>query len=453
MKNKLSIILMIICAVLAVTVVALSVALLKGRDPQAGGDQSVPPKDGETEHDPFEDIDILEERPFGEYTPLLSDHSGIQFGKDYIYFVGKMSGIYKYDIQTGEVSSYCTDPLCKHRGSSTPCKMKACMFGNFFRAYSDVLVYSAGVINEDTKIMENNMYSYDPKTMETKLIMRNAPSISISTISNKYAYFLNSGKTDDGSVYYNCVQINLKTGEEKVFGEKSIGVSGITVRGALNGKLFLKNNIDGKTYVCDEEDLDNTKLFWEHRIYRIWMGTEDMFFISIEGEGDETKYFLCQTDFDGNLISRHELPHKVRFESFYDGRYYYYIPDGFHMEKAPDGSDLQLISRELYRLDVATGECTLVLTFNGDYKLGSCDYAMNRIMVKDNKLYIGKFTIDEYSLDDNGKLKWEHVTDPNACICIIDMETGDMTTVSAGQTSAVKTDTVEINTYDLEFEK
>ena len=104
MKNKIKVLLIVLCAMIALTAVGFALVMSSGNF-------------GDTET-PRDSIEMNMESPFG-YVPEIPTSKNVQMGKNYVYFAGTDKGIFKYDITTGTVSNYCTDPLCKHYGADS----------------------------------------------------------------------------------------------------------------------------------------------------------------------------------------------------------------------------------------------------------------------------------------------------------------------------------------------
>lgn len=124
------------------------------------------------------------------YTPVLATAKNIQMCGDAIYFSGTKNGIFKYDTATAGVSDPCTDPLCRHRGSNASCRIDSYQRGMFFRAYPDIILYSAAILNEKSGKVTPHLYRFDPVKISNMLLDANAGSSNYYTASDRYAISL-----------------------------------------------------------------------------------------------------------------------------------------------------------------------------------------------------------------------------------------------------------------------
>lgn len=375
------------------------------------------------------------------YTPVISSTKNIQLGKNYVYFAGSQNGIFKYDLQTGEVYEYCTDPMCDHSGSNSTCRIANFWNSLFFKAFPDILIYSApldsGIASGNGSRLTNHLFCFDSDAMTNTLLDNNASITNMYCMSNRYAYFTNV-VAKDGKNYFNHKQVDIKTGEIRIFGEETEGAAPYNLVGAINGNLFATNAEMTATYICSEDTPGEFRKFWDKAISYLWAGENDLFFKSRAPEDDtpkeEAKYYFYHTDLDGNVIAKCELVGGMRWCSIYDGRYLYYIPDEDVYVTNLDGGSIKIHSRELYRLDMETGKREIAFSFDGDYATMSLKFSFgNDMIVYGNKIYtahIGEAT----SMRDpqTGELiyggKSINCTDG---IAIIDMSNGDITYVTA----------------------
>lgn len=144
----------------------------------------------ETNGDVTEDLTV--QIPF-EFVRLQSTYKNIQFGKDYVFFNGTDCGVFKYNYKTGEVSNICTDPLCKHYGNGSSCRIanvrKSSM--GYFHVYSDKMIYNARLTNKDLGKSTLHLMSYNMKDMTNVLLDDNAGTTNQYCVSDKYIYFRN----------------------------------------------------------------------------------------------------------------------------------------------------------------------------------------------------------------------------------------------------------------------
>ncbi len=384
----------------------------------------------------FNDFNIINESPMG-YTPAIYATKDIQLGKNYIFFAGSQNGIFKYHFTTGEISEYCTDPICKHYGSSSTCRIANFWKGNFFRAFSDGIVYTAPLDTDQNSQLTKHLFCFNSDTMTNTLLDSSVNSANMYCVSEKYIYFTNV-VTKDGKSYYNHKQVDLSSGKVKVFGEETEGVTPYNLIGAIGGCLYATDTERTVTYICSEDKPGEFTKFWDKPIVNLWAGENDLFFKSRAPDDDtpkeEAKYFFYHTDKDGKIIAKHELVGGMRWCSIYDGRYLYYIPDEDVYVTNLDGGSIKIHSRELYRLDMETGKREIAFTFDGDYATMALKFSFgNDVIVYGNKIYtahIGEAT----SMRDpqTGELiyggKSINCTDG---IAIIDMSNGDITYVTA----------------------
>ena len=382
------------------------------------------------------EIDLIGESQFG-YTPLFSSPRSIQLGKNYIYFDGKTNGIFKYDLATGEVSEICTDPMCNHYSSDDSCRIANHKNMDFFKAYSDVLIYNSVLRNAADNKLTPHTFVYETDGMKNTLVEDNAASSSEYCLSDKYIYF-NNVTVKNGVSFFNHRQISLADGSEIVFGEETEGGTPYSLVGAYGGYLYAQDRSDGMTYICPEDDLGNFKLFWRKPITNIWVGENDLFFRSRDPDNDDGTYYFFQTDFDGNVVNKRELIGDMKWCSFYDGRHLYYIPreETTFINNDEDKTVKNIHWREMYCLDIEIGEREVVFTFDGDYETLALQFSLgNDIIVMDGKIYTYKITQQRGYLDAE---KNEYIiggpTGFSDGIVIIDMENGDVTHITADYT-------------------
>lgn len=369
--------------------------------------------------------------PLG-FVRLNETYKNIQFGKDYVYFNGSECGVFKYDYNTGEVSNICTDPLCKHFGNGSSCRIanvrKSSM--GFFHVYSDKIIYNARLINKDFGKSTLHLFAYDLDHMTNTLLDDNAGNSNQYCISNKYAYYRNI-TVKDGQNYYNFKQVNMSTGEIRTFGEETLGKTGLHLLGAYDGNLYATDWEGTVTYVCSEEKLGKFKKIWDSRMGFIFTDGNELFFASKDVDNIQSNvYCFYNTDLNGNVISKHELEGGILFGSIIDGRNLYYIPSETVTITVPDGTKKDVHQRYIYKLDTETGETSVAFEFNGDYSMLWLLNVANDFMVYENKIYtysLGGVVCPEggvegadfdYFLLDDG-------------VVIIDIETGDIKYVTA----------------------
>lgn len=401
------------------------------------------------------DFDVVDESSEG-YIPVLSTTRLVQMGKDYIFFAGKNRGIFKYDIITGEVSDYCTDPICRHVGKDASCRLSYHRSMQYFRAFSEMLVYVASYSNSDRK-MTHYVLAYDPNTMKNVELDDNASTSNWYCVSNKYIYFTNT-VVRDSVIYYNHKQVSISDGRETVFGEEKEGAPPYTLLGAINGYLFAQSSEDGKTYICKEDTPGEFTLFWENGISNIWAGKNDIFFRSSDPDSNDGKYCFYQVDLEGNVLKKQEIIGDMRWCSFYDGKNLYYIPaEETEFVNIEDDTTTKIHCRELYCLDMETGERTVAFRFDGDYATMALQFSMgNDIIVRDGKIYTYKITEQSGYWDENNE-KWisggKQLSFNNG-IAIIDMQSGDITHITADYSTMGEISTnSDFYEMDLEREK
>ena len=393
-------------------------------------------------------------------TPL--NGRDIQFANGFIYFAGSNAGLFKYDPTTDTVSEICSDPLCSHMGA----KDASCNFGKRkglgFRAFSNVVIYHALARVEGEDMAKNRLFSYDPINMKNIMIDKNPSTSSTSVIGNRYYYSENiTVKEENGEkvTYTNLRQLDLFTGEEIIFGNEVKGnTPEYRIIGAIDGNIYANNTVEGGLYICPESDPGNFRKLRDSSIGYPFVSEKDIFFKSVDPEERKTYYY--HTDLEGNELAKHELVGGMQWGSIYDGRYLYYIPEETVDFQCGDGSVQPIHSREIYKLDMQTGEKTVAFTFNGQYETMGLVEGVSLFIVHDGKLYTNQ--IGEYNFTrgtgslSNVTVYGNGVTIKDGLI-IIDMESGDITHVSAdyeridGRTELVFD--IEIIEMDLEGEK
>ena len=378
----------------------------------------------ETNGDVTEDLTV--QIPL-EFVRLRSTYKNIQFGKDYVFFNGTDCGVFKYNYKTGEVSNICTDPLCKHYGNGSSCRIanvrKSSM--GYFHVYSDKMIYNAQLQNRDLGKKTLHLMSYNMKDMTNVLLDDNAGTSNQYCVSDKYIYFRNV-TVRDGQSFFNFRQVDLSTGESRIFGKETDKKTEYDLIGAYGGKLYARDWEGTGTYICSEENPGNFQKFWDGPIGFVFTDGNELFFSSKESDIS----FFYNTDLDGNVISKYELKGGISFGSIIDGRNLYYVPMETVTITVPDGTKKDVHQRFIYKLDTETGETTVAFEFNGDYSMLWFINTANDILVHENKIYTYKLggvvcpeggvegvDFDYFLLDDG--------------VVIIDMATGDIEYVTA----------------------
>lgn len=395
-----------------------------------------------------------------ECTPLTG--KDIQFANGFIYFAGSNAGLFKYDPATDTVSEICSDPLCSHMGT----KDASCNFGKRkglgFRAFSNVVIYHALARVEGEDMAKIRLFSYDPIKMKNIMIDNNPSTASTSRIGDRYYYSENiTVKEENGEKvnYTNLRQLDLFTGEEIIFGNAIKGnTPEYSIIGAIDGNIYANNTQTGGVYICSESEPGNFRKLRDSSMGCVFVSENDIFFKSADPESGKEYYY--HMDMDGNELAKHELVGGMQWGSIYDGRYLYYIPSEEVEFQCGDGSVQPIHSREIYKLDMETGEQTVAFTFSGQYETMGLVKGVSLFIVHDGKLYTNQ--IGEYNFTrgtgslSNVTIYGNGVTIKDGLI-IIDMENGDITRVSAdyerinGRTELVSD--IEIIEMELESEK
>lgn len=229
----------------------------------------------------------------------------------------------------------------------------------------------------------------------------------------------------------------------------------------MNGKLYFTDSEYSVTYVCNEKDpKKGYSEFWGACISNIWMGENDMIFRSRDPENKQDGvYYIYRTDFSGNVLSKAKIEGDMKWGSVCDGKHLYYIPreeitlslsDGSPSVNQ-DGSAVMGNARELYCLDIDTGERSVAFTFDGDYsglslwhtEIGKSFY------VSDGKIIVSHLSGTVLKKGDNGENKTEGLTLKNGII-IIDMENGDINYIGSsggsGRNPSMEMIEIEMNT-------
>lgn len=381
-------------------------------------------------------IDIINETPYG-YVPVISSTKVIQLGNNCIYFAGDSRGIFKYDLETGEVSEFCNDPLCGHRIESDSCYLGEYHCRQYFRAFSNVLLYNCFISDYENQKSVNCLYAYEPDTIRNIIIDDYASTSNQYCVSENYAYFNNVIKKD-GKTYFNHKQVKLSDGSVKIFGEETEGKTRYTLVGAINGYLFANDLYENVTYVCSEDNPGEYTVFWNSIISSIWAGENDLFFKARVSPNliseSEAPYYFYHTDYEGNVMSKHELVGGMKWGSIYDGKHLYYIPAEDSSFVCGDGTTRSIHSREIYLLNIDTGERSVAFTFDGDLVTMEIEFGMgNEMFVFDNKIYtysIGEANVS-YNPDTNETTVYGSGIGLRDGIVAIDMSNGDITFIQA----------------------
>ncbi len=310
------------------------------------------------------------------------------------------------------------------------------MNGLYFRAFSNVLVYNAVQKNDDNKLT-NHLYGYETETMRNVELHDNASTTNQYCVSEEYAYFDNVINKND-KIYYNHKQIKLSDGSIKVFGEETEGNTPYYLVGAIGGYLFATDNERTITYVCREDTPGNFTKFWDKPISYLWAGSNDLFFKSRDPADDtpksEAKYYFYHTDYEGNIISKQELVGGMKWGSIYDGKNLYYIPSKDETFICGDGTEKSIHCREIYCLNMETGERTVAFKFDGMYETMALQLGLgNEMIVLNNKIYtysVGEINSKENIVTKEVIVYGKGVSLRNGII-IIDMSNGDITFVQA----------------------
>ncbi len=417
MKTKKEMIIHAFALILSVIMLLPALVACRDRDNETLGDLLDNP-DGE-----------LSVRVQVECTPLIG--RDIQFANGFIYFAGSNAGLFKYDPTTDTVSEICSDPLCDHMGT----RDSSCNFGKRkslgFRAFSNVVIYHALARVEGEDMAKNRLFSYDPIKMKNIMIDKNPSTVSTSRIGNRYYYSENiTVKEENGEKvnYTNLRQLDLFTGEEIIFGN---AVKGNTpeyrIIGAIDGNIYANNTQTGGVYICPESEPGNFRKLRDSSMGYVFVSEKDIFFKSADPESGKEYYY--HTDMEGN-----ELVGGMQWGSIYDGRYLYYIPSEEVEFQCGDGSVQPIHSREIYKLDMETGEQTVAFTFSGQYETMGLVKGDRLFMVHDNKLYTNQIAEYNFTRGTNDPSKTtiygEGITLKDGMI-IVDLGNGDITHVTA----------------------
>ena len=367
--------------------------------------------------------------PFGFFR-IQGSLKHIQFGKDYIYFHGETNGIFKYDYLTGEVSSVCVDPLCSHSGDDATCRLLKTNPINFFRMFPDMLVYSSmksGRVSGQSSDVKPSMYVYDLVKMTHTLIDEDAAMNNQYCISERYLYYHNI-EVKDNKNYYNFKQVDMLTGDIRIFGDATESSPQYRLIGAYAGKLYATDPEETVTYVSDEKTPGEFKKIWDRRMAFIFTDGKELFFKSKDPENmNSDTYYFYHTDFEGNVKSKHELNGGMYWGGLHDGRHLYYVPQEKITIVLPDGSEQETHPRYMYKLDIETGEQTVAFEFSGDYSLMYLGQSGNDLMVYDNKIYT--YDLCGYVPKDDGE--GYDMLNLKRGLVVIDMENGDITYITA----------------------
>ena len=363
------------------------------------------------------------------YTPITGTTEYVQYSGEHLYFEGDTQSIYKYSLADGTISSPCTDPLCSHSGMDASCRMGRHVSGCFYKVCGEYILYD---------VFGFDIYSYNTSTMENLLLddSREGTASGTMTVSDDYLYFMAyvvDEKTGETSSAYR--RINLSNGEAEMLLESEEGRNPYELLGAANGKLYWTDRAYTATYISDESDPENLKIFWDATMSFIWVGEKDMCFRA--KDPDSGAYCFYRADFDGNVISKVKIEGDMKWGSLCDGKHLYYInsedvplylEDGTAVVNQK-GNAVTGNNRTVYCLDIDTGERSVAFTFDGDYSALYLRFSMGHVFyVVDGKIitsYIGGCWLRENGEGEALPEDFELHSGNNG-VSIIDMESGDI---------------------------
>lgn len=363
------------------------------------------------------------------YMPITMTNERAQYSGEHLYFEGDTQSIYKYSLADGTISSPCTDPLCSHSGMGASCRMGRHVSGCFYKVRGEHILYD---------VFGFDIYSYNTSTMENLLLDDSREGIASGnmTVSDDYLYFMAyvvDENTGEMSSAYR--RVNLSNGESEMFLESEQSRNPYELLGAANGKIYWTDRAYTTTYISDESDPENLKIFWNATMSYIWIGEKDMCFRAKDPDSGE--YCFYRTDLDGNVISKVKIEGNMKWGSLCDGKHLYYISaedTPLYLEDGAavidqKGYAMTGNNRTVYCLDIDTGERSVAFTFDGDYSALYLRFSMGHVFyVVDGKIitsYIGGYWLRE---NEEGELVSEYfdLHDGNNGISIIDMENGDI---------------------------
>ena len=398
------------------------------------------------------------------YSPVINSLRKVQYQNGYIYFEGPTYSIYKYSMYDQSVSSVCNDPLCTHGGAKASCEIGKHMVNSFYRVVGDRIIYDIVQPNSETKLAEVHSYIYNTSIMENILLddSRVSSAGSEYIVSEEYLYFKGcrkDSKTNETYAFFR--QVELSSGKAKNLFEKLGTSPDVFLLGAMNGKLYFSDRECTVTYVCDENDPENSySEFWGACMSYIWMSENDMIFRSKDPKNkQDSSFYIYRTDFSGNVLSKARIEGDMKWGSICDGKHLYYIPFDEVPLRLSDGSPIvnQFGSavmgnaRELYCLDIDTGERSIAFTFDGDYSgLSMWPSEIGRsFYVSDGKIIVSHLSGPFLKKGADGENKTEVLTLKNGII-IIDMENGDINYIGSsggsGRNPSIEMTEIEMNT-------
>ncbi len=324
-----------------------------------------------------------------EYTPA-EDHMVCTpwFGKDlewnegYLYIYAPYS-VYRYNPETGNVTSLCGDPICDH--STSECSLFGFSRGGselalhnnqfyFLQQYHDRNV-EGGWVKRRVK--------YDVENQELKILedIPNGTRVNSEKFYGDYRYFLHTITDGAENPTYEIRREDLTNGEVTVIkelGEKIEGLYHVTADRIYileAGALFyytLDAPYSLQHVYTAEVTVQPLVLFDDEFFYRTVMLDDEIHLIRHDLNGEQEK-LLCKANIDYMILTE---------------QYIYYMTDeqkvvGPDINNVMVGDDLTLSVSDIYRIPKSGGEAELVYSLPEEMY----NYGLGRFVVDGNYLY------------------------------------------------------------------
>lgn len=265
----------------------------------------------------------------------------------------------RLNVETGNITNVCPDPLCSHTTASCPFAGK---ISSFFIDESDIIYIRSYVTsNGDKSIGVRQFCSYDLKNMEfTAHITEDMISGVTTSQYNKMLYH------DDKCYYYDYIhdeetnkyhwilkKLDLETNQVKTIGDSKFYDDGEGNPFAeeflfiVNDRIYFKNinTIYSTTVELTDKQVHSEGVFVSNNIY-----TNGKYIFYGIPEGNEITENIYRIDLDGN--NKIDLGIKSTNDWFLTTEYiYYYNPNYFELETANRSGTVSFFNDSMKRCD------------------------------------------------------------------------------------------------------